>query len=90
MPYIPIKKRLRLVAWGAPETAGELNFAITDLTNAFRALNGDSYDTFNAIIGTLECAKMEFYWRIVRPYEDEKQKEHGDVYLPPLTTKEPK
>ena len=41
---------------------------------------GNSYATINDIIGALEGAKMEFYRRVVAPYEDEKIKENGDVY----------
>lgn len=30
-------------------------------------------------ISAIECAKLEFYRRIVAPYEDKKIKENGDV-----------
>ena len=38
------------------------------------------YSTFNDIIGALECAKIEFYDRIVRGYEDKAIKRNGDIY----------
>lgn len=38
------------------------------------------YSTFNDIIGALEAAKIEFYDRIVRPYEDKAIKRNGDIY----------
>jgi len=41
---------------------------------------GPSYQTINDIIGALEGAKMEFYRRVVVPYEDKKIKDNGDVY----------
>ena len=34
----------------------------------------------NAIIGALECAKLELYRRVAAPYEDDKIIENGDVY----------
>ncbi len=32
------------------------------------------------VIGVLECAKLELYARVVRPYEDVKAMLNGDVY----------
>jgi len=31
-------------------------------------------------MGALEGAKLEFYRRVVVPYEEKKMKENGDVY----------
>jgi len=39
-----------------------------------------SYSDYNALVGVLECAKLEFYRRAVAAYEDKKIKENGDVY----------
>ena len=39
-----------------------------------------SYGKINEAIGVLECAKLELYRRVAAPYEDQKIKEHGDVY----------
>jgi len=44
-------------------------------------VNGLSYTQINAVIGVLECAKMELYRRIAAPYEDKKSRESGDVYV---------
>lgn len=63
-----------------PMTAGELNYCITRICINFRNIHGLKYKTLNDIIGALECAKQEFYRRIVSPYEDEKIKENGDVF----------
>ncbi len=38
-----------------------------------------NFAKLSSLIGGLECAKEEFYRRIVAPYEDEKIKENGDV-----------
>ncbi len=35
---------------------------------------------FNAVVGALECAKLELYRRMVAPYENGKIAENGDVY----------
>ena len=39
-----------------------------------------NYALYNAVIGVLECAKMELYRRQISPYEDRKIAENGDVY----------
>ena len=38
------------------------------------------YQTLNAIVGSLECCKLEVYRRLASPYEDEKITKNGDVY----------
>jgi hypothetical protein len=32
------------------------------------------------VVGALEACKLEFYRRVVTPYEENKMKENGDVY----------
>ena len=59
---------------------GHLNYAITSLINQYYKDTGPSYVAINDIIGSLECAKAEFYRRVAVPYEEEKIKENGDVY----------
>lgn len=79
MPYI--KQELRVaIENDTAFSAGELNFQMTLLAEKYRALHGDCYDVFNDITGAFECAKQEFYRRVVVPYEDKKMKENGDVY----------
>lgn len=63
-----------------PATAGELNYAITSLILDYTVAHGNSYQIYNEIVGALESCKLEFYARVVRPYEDEKIKENSDVY----------
>ena len=41
--------------------------------------NKVSYQTYNDIVGVLDCAKMEIYRRLVAKYEDAKVEENGDV-----------
>ena len=82
MPYIPEERRIALLNGGAqPQNAGELNFLFTDLINRYISANGMRYQQCNDIIGALEGAKLEFYRRLVGPYEDIKIQENGDVYF---------
>lgn len=60
-------------------TAGDLNYAITRLCLAHIDSVGMGYATLNRVVGVLECAKLELYARVVRPYEDRKIAENGDV-----------
>lgn len=80
MPYIKQNQRDYLERQPWPQTAGELNYMFTTLINKYGVENGVSYRTINDILGALEGAKLEFYRRIVAPYEDQKIKENGDVY----------
>lgn len=64
-------------------TDGELNYTITKIAlNYINATtNGKpNYGSINAVVGALECAKLELYRRLAGPYEDVKIKENGDVY----------
>lgn len=81
MPYILPERRKQLDydLWRA-ESPGELNYCITQIVNNYLAGAGAKYQTFNDIIGALECAKLEIYRRMISPYEDTKLLENGDVY----------
>lgn len=70
----------RLISTLDIETAGELNYAITEMIKIYFKNNGGNYQAINDIVGALEGAKAEFQRRVVAPYEDEKIKENGDVY----------
>lgn len=81
MPYIKPDRRDAIVLdREVPRTTGELNYAFTDLILDYLSQHQLSYQTYNDVLGALEGAKLEFYRRIVAPYEDEKIKENGDVY----------
>lgn len=80
MPYIPEHDR-NMRTRDFPQTAGELNYAITRLIQEFLDRQGKpGYRDFNEVVGVLECCKLEFYRRAVAAYEDEKIAENGDVY----------
>lgn len=82
MPYIKNEER----GWfdtfpeGKYESPGQLNYSITTLIIAYLEDRGECYQTYNDIIGALECAKLEVYRRKVSYYEDGKIRSNGDVY----------
>ena len=90
MPYITADDRrkfhlhadhgasgLKLVA----ATAGELQYCIAILIKAYlKRIGSYRYQDLNDIMGALAGAELEFYRRVVAPYEDKKIYDHGDVY----------
>lgn len=80
MPYIRMTEREELKEGMLSRTPGQLNYQLTQLLDGYIQHHGLSYSTLNAIIGALECTKMELYRRIAAPYEDKKWSENGDVY----------
>ncbi len=83
MPYITQARRDELEAdpQGFPQTPGELNYVLTMICkNYMEERKIPNYATLNEIVGVLECAKLEFYRRIVADYEEEKIETNGDVY----------
>ena len=82
MPYINEKRRREILTeFSTPKNAGELNYLITTNLITYMYEKGESYQTYNDIIGALEGVKLELYARKIRPYEDEKIKDNGDVYI---------
>jgi len=59
---------------------GVLNYVITKLLVEVVARKGETYQTYNDIVGALECAKLEAYRRQIAVYENRKLMENGDVY----------
>lgn len=87
MPYIKREERAKydrllkelvdlLRAQPLEQADGELNYIITKMLKDSYPLK---YFNLNRAIGVLECCKLEFYRRVVAPYEDIKIKENGDV-----------
>ena len=58
-------------------SVGDLNYLITKI---LLATDPQNYSDFNALVGMLECCKLEFYRRAVAAYEQQKINENGDVY----------
>ena len=90
MPYIPKEDRKRMDKHIRSLTtelmkgnqAGNLNYAISTIFANILNRKGISYGMINEFVGVLECAKLEAYDRIARPYEDSKIASNGDVYPP--------
>lgn len=81
MPYLTPEARHELIYGNKdPEFPGELNFALTLEAIAYVDRNGKSYRVLNDVLGAFEAAKLEFYRRVVAPYEDDKCEQNGDVY----------
>lgn len=79
MPYITKKEKDELASQ-FPENPGQLNYWIMMTIQQYLITNGETYQTYNDIIGALECAKQELYRRKISKYEDKKCKENGDVF----------
>lgn len=79
MPYIKTEDR-KLLQTYTPSTAGELNYTFTLAIMNYIKTKGESYQTYNDIIGALEGAKLELVRRKVNDYEDIKIQANGDVY----------
>lgn len=80
MPYIPQHHRDYLTVTRTALDPGRLNYQITTAIKNYLEEYGTNYATMNDIVGVLESAKLEFYRRIVGPYEDTKIEQNGDVY----------
>jgi len=91
LPYIKQKERSRYEPWlgilidvlsEIPEEDrdGHINYVVTMILK--HLYEPPKYRRYNKAIGVLECIKLEFYRRMVAPYEDEKIEENGDVECP--------
>jgi hypothetical protein len=86
MPYILKEQRTKFDGFAenignAAENPGDLNYAITVIIQTYMKKKGVRYENFNAVVGMLECAKLEFYRKLVAEYEDLKAEQNGDVNL---------
>ena len=79
MPYINKATKDLVDITLKPESAGELNYAIHLLLERYMDYQGESYQTYNDMIGALEGAKLELYRRRVAGYENKKIEQNGDI-----------
>ena len=80
MPYLPTVIRNELDSYKIyPENAGDLNYQIHTVIEKYVHDSGESYATYNEIVGALECVKLEVYRRAIAPYEDQKIRDNGDI-----------
>lgn len=91
MPYITKDKRYKLddainelsnvlnEELDVDDIEGNLNFTITSLIDDHFSRSRVNYKNINALIGMLECCKIELYRKLAAPYEDQKERENGVV-----------
>jgi hypothetical protein len=86
MPYIKQEDRKqfdRILGYLTQDVykigVGELNYIFTMICKFYITSNKERYQSYNDIIGALECCKLELYRKKTGPYEDIKIKENGDV-----------
>lgn len=82
MPYISTHDRYEIGKGVPPQTAGELNFAMTILAINYLVNNGVSYQTIADISSAFTEGLAEFRRRVTAPYEDKKIQENGDLNWP--------
>jgi hypothetical protein len=84
MPYIKDNDRTRIdnikIIDFSPRNAGELQYVIALFINEYIDRQGLNYQHCNDMLGALSGAQMEFYRKVVAPYEEEKIKSNGSVY----------
>jgi hypothetical protein len=79
MPYIKDDQRVTLDITEI-KNSGELTYLLTKVCMTYLKDKDKSFYTLNQVIGALENSKMEFYRRVLVPYENGKLSENGDVY----------
>ena len=80
MPYIDKKRRKEIKRPVCDvRNAGELNHLLTLMIFNYLP-DAPRYQDYNEVMGVLTCMQMEFYRRLVAPYEDKKRAEWGDVF----------
>lgn len=79
MPYIRSEDKIK----DLPKNAGELTYAIQQVLKIYLEGTGLRYAHIAEVLGALEGAKLDFVERIVKPYENQKRMQNGDVW--PLT-----
>lgn len=84
MPYLTADRKAEIDKGVTPKNEGELNYALTrQITRYLRAkarANRVGYAELNEVKGAMTGALLEFYRRVVAPYEDGKIDKNGDVY----------
>lgn len=86
MPYITpeAQEEVRIFQQSGykASTVGELTYAFSDTIDDYLGGKEEiNFVAFAEVLGALEATKLEFYRRIVAPYEEKKLKENGDVFI---------
>lgn len=84
MPYIrnADRKKFDEILYKLPliNSPGTLNYALTILCKQYLLENGETYQSYNDIVGALEGCKLELYRIKIASYEEKKKLENGGVY----------
>jgi len=84
MPYIKLEDRAHYddeignLAATAMSSPGHINYVISKFLHQCLP-SQPKYADLNAMIGVLECAKLELFRKVVAPYEDDRHAENGPV-----------
>lgn len=83
MPYITEKRRHQ-IDMGYPYSKcmdeGDLAYRLTGEYLLWMRAHEMRFKCFARLVGVIVLSLFEFWWRVVRPYEDKKKEENGDVY----------
>ena len=84
MPYIKSEKRpvldgLITTLSEHCTSVGDVNYIITKFLHQQLEEVGLDYTNINAVIGVLECAKLELYRMVAAKYEDKKRTDNGHI-----------
>jgi hypothetical protein len=91
MPYVDKKTRERLdgdsrgIGVNHPQNVGQLTYDLQQCLKRYLEDRGLSYQTIAECLGALEGAKCDLNVRVVKPYEENKRRENGDVWPSDLT-----
>ena len=91
MPYIPRENKLAYMdalaeiqdAFASAEAGdGDLNYVLTQVAVAWLMYHNPpyGYTMRSRVLAAFEGAKMEYYRRVMAPYEDRKREDNGDVF----------
>ena len=85
MPYIKQDDRINFdeleisLEESGIDTAGELQYVISLAIKEFMLDKPYRYQTMNDVMGALNGANLEYYRRVVAPYEDQCIEKNGDI-----------
>ncbi len=85
-PYVDQETRERLdgpskgIGVNHPQSAGQLTYALQQCLLRYLEDKGLSYQILCECLGALEGAKLDITERIIKPYEQSKCVENGDVW----------
>lgn len=87
MPYIKSENRKKFIktlseaqlVFDKNTTPGDFNYLVSKLAKIYIWYKGESYQTYNDLMGALTGAQLELYRKKISSYEDEKLNENGDI-----------